>query len=53
MTVSLQYLLFMIELISDVTYAWPTLTSAVGCSLTTEDGTIHETCGSVPFVRSV
>src|SRR3954452_12548413 len=32
-----------------VTYAWPTLIRAGGCSLTLCDGVTHETAGSVPL----
>jgi len=35
-------------LTSVVTYRWPTLIKAIGCSLTSPLGTIHETAGNVP-----
>ena len=32
-----------------VTYDWPALTDEGGCSLTSPEGTTHDTAGSVPF----
>src|SRR5437763_7604966 len=42
----------MTALIRPVTYVWPALTSAVGCSETLPLGSIQETAGSVPFLAA-
>src|SRR5262249_25525742 len=42
--------LCMMALITLVTYAWPTLTSAVGCSLISALGTIQATAGRSPLL---
>jgi hypothetical protein len=45
--------LFMIALTRPVTYVWPALTSAGGCSETVPFGSIQETAGRVPFLAAV
>jgi hypothetical protein len=44
---------FMTALIRLVTYAWPAVIFAGGCSLTSLDGAIHDTAGKEPAAAAV